>query len=438
MSLYRNYIKPEWVENIRNYKFKANNSSIMYKYFSSPLAERVLEYIPTHVAPNVITLTGFVFIILLTLLIHVFSGSDGKGHIPGIILLICGIFNYTYYTLDNCDGKQARRTKNSTPLGMLVDHNLDSLTTVLLTIAMVSVMGVADSPWGYLLIFYVGMVPFFLCTWEELHVGSLNLPCINGADEGNHIFSLVMIFTAFVGQDFWKTSIIGVQLNTILLLSVFATSTFYSLLSIRTVVNYYNDENNKVPNKPVTRDSELSTNDNSVIEDPSAVSSNIPTYFEIVNSLSMFIVLTVSIFLVFLLAGENSIVYTSPKIVILAYGFSYVKLLIHVMMGHIAHAEYEQWRTSSIATSIVLPLSTILYNMTSSDFFNSVFYFMAILNFCVWFTFAVKLSNEFCTILNIRFFKIKDMSQVFTQSDSKEKEENYIKVENLDGSSNSN
>jgi ethanolaminephosphotransferase len=29
--------------------------------------------------------------------------------------------------LDNCDGKQARKTGNSTPLGMLFDHGCDSL-----------------------------------------------------------------------------------------------------------------------------------------------------------------------------------------------------------------------------------------------------------------------------------------------------------------------
>ena len=34
-------------------------------------------------------------------------------------------------TFDNCDGKQARKTGNSTPLGMLFDHGCDSLIVTL-------------------------------------------------------------------------------------------------------------------------------------------------------------------------------------------------------------------------------------------------------------------------------------------------------------------
>jgi phosphatidylglycerophosphate synthase len=36
--------------------------------------------------------------------------------------------------LDEMDGKQARKTGNSSPLGLLFDHGCDSFTTALLTI----------------------------------------------------------------------------------------------------------------------------------------------------------------------------------------------------------------------------------------------------------------------------------------------------------------
>lgn len=41
-------------------------------------------------------------------------------------LLFFGSFIFIYQTLDNIDGKQARRTKNSSPLGMMIDHGCDA------------------------------------------------------------------------------------------------------------------------------------------------------------------------------------------------------------------------------------------------------------------------------------------------------------------------
>ena len=35
-----------------------------------------------------------------------------------------------YLILDNLDGKQARKTKNSSPFGLLMDHGCDIFTTI--------------------------------------------------------------------------------------------------------------------------------------------------------------------------------------------------------------------------------------------------------------------------------------------------------------------
>lgn len=43
------------------------------------------------------------------------------------IACACGLF--IYQSLDAIDGKQARRTNSSTPLGELFDHGCDSLST---------------------------------------------------------------------------------------------------------------------------------------------------------------------------------------------------------------------------------------------------------------------------------------------------------------------
>lgn len=48
---------------------------------------------------------------------------------PCLVTLWCAIGLFIYQTLDAIDGKQARRTNSSSPLGELFDHGCDSLST---------------------------------------------------------------------------------------------------------------------------------------------------------------------------------------------------------------------------------------------------------------------------------------------------------------------
>lgn len=47
-----------------------------------------------------------------------------------------GITIIIYQNLDNLDGKQARKTKSSSPLGMLFDHGTDAVASFLIAIQM--------------------------------------------------------------------------------------------------------------------------------------------------------------------------------------------------------------------------------------------------------------------------------------------------------------
>ena len=64
---------------------------------------------------------------------------DFSSPIPPYLSIYMAISVFLYEVLDNCDGKQARRTGNSTPLGMLIDHNVDSLVTWIIGISIVNV-----------------------------------------------------------------------------------------------------------------------------------------------------------------------------------------------------------------------------------------------------------------------------------------------------------
>jgi phosphatidylglycerophosphate synthase len=63
--------------------------------------------------------------------------ENNKDGIPNYFFFIEAASYFTYRILDEMDGKQARRTGNSSPLGLLFDHGCDAFTMgfVALTIA---------------------------------------------------------------------------------------------------------------------------------------------------------------------------------------------------------------------------------------------------------------------------------------------------------------
>jgi len=48
---------------------------------------------------------------------------------PRWAFFLCAVGLFVYQSLDAIDGKQARRTGTSTPLGELFDHGCDSIST---------------------------------------------------------------------------------------------------------------------------------------------------------------------------------------------------------------------------------------------------------------------------------------------------------------------
>jgi len=59
------------------------------------------------------------------------------GEVSSVDCFLVGICFMIYITLDNVDGKQARRTGTSSPLGQIFDHGMDAITFNLSLITLV-------------------------------------------------------------------------------------------------------------------------------------------------------------------------------------------------------------------------------------------------------------------------------------------------------------
>jgi ethanolaminephosphotransferase len=119
---------------IRNYKYSGSDNSLLYRFVLTPMNEFIMEYMmPTWIAPNLITTCGFVCCIAASILTAVYSPTLTE-ELPWFVPAFCGAAIFVYQTLDNLDGKQARKTGSSSPLGLLFDHGCDvtSLTIIYL------------------------------------------------------------------------------------------------------------------------------------------------------------------------------------------------------------------------------------------------------------------------------------------------------------------
>jgi phosphatidylglycerophosphate synthase len=87
------------------------------------------------VAPNLITFIGWLFVIFSYINILRYDYTF-KEDIPNSCFLIAAACIWIYSTLDAIDGKQARRTKSSSPLGQLFDHGCDSFSLTFVILAL--------------------------------------------------------------------------------------------------------------------------------------------------------------------------------------------------------------------------------------------------------------------------------------------------------------
>lgn len=112
-----------------------------------------------------------------------------------------------YQTMDNVDGKQARRTGTSSGLGELFDHGIDSLNCTLASLLETAAMALGTSKSGV----FTALCPclaMFFSTWETYHTHTLYLGYFNGPTEGLLIASSVMALSGIFGPDIWARPVV--------------------------------------------------------------------------------------------------------------------------------------------------------------------------------------------------------------------------------------
>uniref|UniRef100_A0A8C9R444 Ethanolaminephosphotransferase 1 n=1 Tax=Scleropages formosus TaxID=113540 RepID=A0A8C9R444_SCLFO len=213
MLLYE-YVTQEQLSGFDKYKYSAVDTNPLSVYVMHPFWNTVVKILPTWLAPNLITFTGFMFLVLNFVMLALFdfdfyASVQGKTHVPGWVWVAAGVFNFTAYTLDGVDGKQARRTNSSTPLGELFDHGLDSWACIFFVVTVYSIFGRGETGVDVSTLYYIlwsVLFSFILSHWEKYNTGVLFLPW--GYDISQVTISVVYIITAVVGVEAWYKPIL--------------------------------------------------------------------------------------------------------------------------------------------------------------------------------------------------------------------------------------
>ena len=101
---------------LREYKYNAVDRSLLSRYILNHYWTAVAELMPPWLAPNMITTIGFMFI-YANIALLVWYMPDMKGPGPSWLYFSFAFGLWAYQTMDNVDGKQARKTGTSSPLG---------------------------------------------------------------------------------------------------------------------------------------------------------------------------------------------------------------------------------------------------------------------------------------------------------------------------------
>ncbi|KAL8601995.1 hypothetical protein ACOMHN_008487 [Nucella lapillus] len=200
------------LKRLSEHKYNAGGVSIL-EPFLQPFWRWLVEQIPLWVAPNLLTIAGLVLNVVSTLFLIYYS-PDAKSELPAWTLLFAALGLFLYQSLDAIDGKQARRTNTSSPLGELFDHGCDSVSMVFVTLGATIALNLGDRPYWLMLENFAALFVFYCAHWQTYLSGMLKFGKLDVTEGQLSVMAAYMV-TAIFGSQIWlvPVPVLGVQLR---------------------------------------------------------------------------------------------------------------------------------------------------------------------------------------------------------------------------------
>ncbi|XP_054713177.1 cholinephosphotransferase 1-like [Uloborus diversus] len=316
------------------YAYNATAGSILELLFLQKFWTWFAKYIPTRVAPCVLTCLGLGINLSCCLTLLYFS-PDARTEAPSWVYVLCAVGVLLYQTLDALDGKQAIKVQD-TQIEEVYDHGCDAISTVFVGLTTAAACQLGNCPILMFSFFITSMIAFYTTHWQD-HVTHVMIFGKIDVSEAQFSVITIQLLTAFYGQSFWRNQVcFGLELRH-LVGALTLMSLFGNIVSnVRYVLG------NKTPL-------------DSFVSIPRKMS---PTIWNPV--------VPVSILTVFALHAFNAgVFHSSPCVFVIAFGFAYAKLSVKLVITNVTSADMDLWDSSLIAPLLLclntyLPLSYML------------------------------------------------------------------------------
>ncbi|KAI8878182.1 Choline/ethanolaminephosphotransferase [Backusella circina FSU 941] len=389
---YKEYLREEKIENLRAYKYAATDKSFISRYILKHYWDFAIKLFPRWIAPNLITLIGLFFMIANVIIIGIWLpdlGTEG----PSWIYFSFAAGLWLYSTFDNVDGRQARRTGTSSPLGELFDHGCDAINCTYVALLQAAALGLGHSMSAAVLLF-VTIVGFYFSTAEEYYTGVLYLGYVNGPTEGIIVTCLAFLWSGFKGAASWHVPVAEISF---LSWAHFPSGTTFADLFVWGMIVFF-----LVTHLPVCLYSIYQA----------CKEKEISSWVSFNNILSPIIIQTFILYL-WLSSNQFTLFKDSHFILFAVYiGLLFGEMASDIILAHLTKSEFPHFRGLYLLLVIVPTIYRIQMMLGFHLEEYVILYFfcgLAILRFMVR---AVKVINAFCDFLDIRCLVIRKKTPI--------------------------
>ncbi|XP_062132973.1 cholinephosphotransferase 1 isoform X4 [Drosophila sulfurigaster albostrigata] len=205
-------LSPQQLRKLSEHKYSCFSASLLDPLLQ-PWWNWLVAQTPLWLAPNLITIVGLILNIVTTLILICYS-PNGVEPPPRWTCFLCALGLFIYQSLDSIDGKQARRTNTSSPLGELFDHGCDSISTIFVALSACISCQLGHYPNWLFFQCFCAIALFYCAHWQTYVSGTMRFGRIDVTEAQFSIIAIHLV-SAALGPEIWLTKIpiVGVSWN---------------------------------------------------------------------------------------------------------------------------------------------------------------------------------------------------------------------------------
>ncbi|XP_060655560.1 choline/ethanolaminephosphotransferase 1 isoform X4 [Drosophila nasuta] len=195
-------LSPQQLRKLSEHKYSCFSASLLDPLLQ-PWWNWLVAQTPLWLAPNLITIVGLILNIVTTLILICYS-PNGVEPPPRWTCFLCALGLFIYQSLDSIDGKQARRTNTSSPLGELFDHGCDSISTIFVALSACISCQLGHYPNWLFFQCFCAIALFYCAHWQTYVSGTMRFGRIDVTEAQFSIIAIHLV-SAALGPEIWLT-----------------------------------------------------------------------------------------------------------------------------------------------------------------------------------------------------------------------------------------